>query len=424
VTEGAAIGAEAGDLLAAKRDAVVAALERWLEEVSYASCDPYDGLTSPLLQPARRVPLLARAWMQVVKRSPLDLRPLLGIRPAVYTKSLSDLAQAYARRAETARSAGSATTADAAMVKARGFLALLRERRLPAPGSAWGMDLPYVSRFVTARPTTPNLYQTVNAAAAFLDVRDAESWRGTPAADDLDVALGATEFMEKGLGRLEASPDRIAWRYYPGEEACVYNVNALAGALLLRLGQVANRSDLVDLGRRTLRFVVEAQNPDGSWWYARGPRGRWVDGFHTGFILDALAEAVYRAGERPFAPALERGIRFYTERMFTTEHLPRYDARSDYPVEVQNCAQAIQTLSILAQHNRSLVPRARATTMAVIEALFRWTRRAEPRAGYFMLSRGRTFTNRLAAVRWGQAPMLLALEHLAAAESDEQQGPP
>jgi hypothetical protein len=199
------------------------ALEVWMESRGWASCDPYDALTSPLLRPLHGVRPLARIAMQVVKRSPVDLRPLLGIRPAVYTKSLSDLASAYVllhrlRGEERDRT------------RARGFLAQLRSRALRGyAGTCWGMDLPYVSRFATATPEVPNLFQSVNAAMAFVDAHAA--W-----GDDLEPALGVVEFLERGLGRLQDGA-AIAWRYYPGQDALVYNVNALAAALLARLGR-------------------------------------------------------------------------------------------------------------------------------------------------------------------------------------------
>jgi len=383
---------------AAARDA----LETWLESRAWASYDPYDGLTSPLLRALYGVRPLARVALQVVKRSPVDLRPLLGIRPAVYTKSLSDLAAAYVllhrlRGDERDRA------------RAREFLTQLRARTLPGfPGACWGMDLPYVSRFATATPAMPNLFQTVNAAMAFLDAHAA--W-GDPA--DLTPALEVVEFLERGLGRLQDGA-RIAWRYYPGQEALVYNVNALTGALLARLAHTTGREDLADLARRTFAFVTAAQNDDGSWWYAHGPAGRWVDGFHSGYVLEALAITHALDADYEVEAALWRGATHYLAAMFTPDDVPRYTDRATHPIEVQNCAQAIQTLARLAPFVPEARARAPRVATRVIEQLFRITCHAPRTEGYFMMSRGRRLTNRLPAIRWGQAPMLLALAHLEA----------
>ena len=384
--------------------AVAAALERWLASQGLASWDPYDALTSPWLGPLQRWPLPARVCMQAVKRSPVNLRPLLAIPRAVHTKSISDLALVAVLRAR----AGD----PAAAGRATELLTALRQRALAVPaGIAWGMDLPYVSRFAVATPATPNLFQTVNAAAAFL-----AGYELNGDEQHLATALGVVEFLERGLGRLEETPEQVAWRYYPGQDACVYNVNALIGAWLVRLGLAARREELVTLGRRTLRFVVAAQNPNGSWYYARGPAGRWVDGFHTGYVLEALLDGASTTGDAASTAALARGAAFYLGRLFTRDGLPRYTDRSTYPIEVQNCAQAIQTLARLAQHDPQHLERALEVTRVVIDRLFRWTRREAASEGYFALSRGRWLTNRLAAVRWGQAPMLLALTHLQVAE--------
>src|ERR1700759_904760 len=65
-------------------------LLRWCRGESWMGYDPYDGLNSPLARfwPVRN--RLARtALTQVVKRSPLNLRPVLGIRKAANPKGLA-----------------------------------------------------------------------------------------------------------------------------------------------------------------------------------------------------------------------------------------------------------------------------------------------------------------------------------------------
>ena len=76
-------------------DIRVRGLTRWLERHGVASWDPYDGLTAPIFRSVRRSRFRARTCLQAVKRSPWNLRPWLGIRPQVFTKSLSDLASAH-----------------------------------------------------------------------------------------------------------------------------------------------------------------------------------------------------------------------------------------------------------------------------------------------------------------------------------------
>src|SRR5215475_7540754 len=79
-------------------------LLRWCRGESWMGYDPYDGLNSPLARwwPMRNR-LLRTALTQTVKRSPVNLRPLLGIRKAANPKGLALAARAVlllARRAD------------------------------------------------------------------------------------------------------------------------------------------------------------------------------------------------------------------------------------------------------------------------------------------------------------------------------------
>ncbi|MFQ5599020.1 MAG: hypothetical protein ACE5G2_00545 [Candidatus Krumholzibacteriia bacterium] len=384
---------------------LIRALRSWLEDQRYVSYDPYDGLTSQLLHPLFRHPLLARVCLQTVKRSPLNLRPVLGIRKRLYTKSLSDLVSAQLL---LFRLDADVRDRDRAL----GLLDQLRGRMLPGhPGSSWGMDLPYVSRFVTATPATPNLFQTVNAAVALLDAYDV-----TGEVFDLDLALGVVEFLEHGLGMVEESSDHVVWRYYPGKDTVVYNVNALVGSLLARLAKCAAREDLARLAERTIAFVLLEQNADGSWFYARGPQGCWIDGFHTGYVLEALLEYARITGSPAAAGALERGADFFRQHLLEPSGLPRYTERSLHPIDVQNCAQAVQLLSKLALSDRSWLPWAEHALASSAQHLLIWSGPRDAPRARFRLQRGRWFRNDLPAIRWGQAPMLLALAWLHAAQ--------
>ena len=65
---------------------------------------------------------------------------------------------------------------------------------------------------------------------------------------------------------------------------------------------------------------------------ASEPHLRWVDGFHTGYVLDALRECV--AGGRPEAAAdeaLDRGLAFYRRALFLDDGSAEVHDRIDLP---------------------------------------------------------------------------------------------
>lgn len=371
-----------------------------------ASYDPYDGLSgAPPWSWLRRQPLLARLWTQGIKRNPINLRPFVRIRPLVHAKSLTDLALAALLRHRLG-------TDPQALPEARRFLEDLRARVISGySGACWGMPFHYITRFVRAEAGDPNLFQSICAADAFLT-----AYEMLGDSTNLELARSTVDFIREDLGVVDEGGRGVWFRYFVGNEVAVYNVAALTGALLLRLACHTGEEKLATLGRRAIEFVLQGQNRDGSWFYARGEQGRWVDGFHTGYILEALLQASFLDRDRSVEAALQRGDRYYRQRMFTPEGLPRYTSRRLYPIEVQNCAQAIQTLARLCWRDPQGLSFLHAVTRSVTAALFRFVREGPEPRGYFILSRGRWLRNRLPAIRWGQAPMLVAFESLFVAE--------
>ena len=70
-------------------------LERWVEKHNYQAYEPFDGLSSPLTQFTGGHLLLQRLLLQAVRQSPINLRPLLGIRPLPSTKGRGYMAAGY-----------------------------------------------------------------------------------------------------------------------------------------------------------------------------------------------------------------------------------------------------------------------------------------------------------------------------------------
>ena len=101
-------------------------------------------------------------------------------------------------------------------------------------------------------------------------------------------------------------------------------------------------------GRRDL---LTHQRPDGSWPYGEQPGLQWVDGFHTGYVLEALL-ACERAGVGDVGPALERGLAFYRDRLFLADGTAKYYVDDVFPVDAQCVAQGIQTFALASLSGR------------------------------------------------------------------------
>jgi hypothetical protein len=74
---------------------------------------------------------------------------------------------------------------------------------------------------------------------------------------------------------------------------------------------------------RNLYFVLESQNPDGSWHYANDGKRKFIDHFHTCFVLKALAKVEALTGNRDCTRAIERGIDYYVRALFDERGVPK-----------------------------------------------------------------------------------------------------
>ena len=100
--------------------------------------------------------------------------------------------------------------------------------------------------------------------------------------------------------------------YLPGDDTPIHNANMLVAALLARLGRLTGREDFADAARAAVHYTVNRQRADGAWPYGEQPHLTWVDGFHTGYVLDCLLTCIDAGvGGQAAERAWRRGLRYY-----------------------------------------------------------------------------------------------------------------
>jgi hypothetical protein len=367
----------------------VAAIRGWGEAREWRGADPYDALNSPLAtvltlgtRPGRRL------LTQAVKRSPLDLRPLLRIRPDWDAKALGLVASGYARLA----AAGDGSAAPHAE---RWLTWLASNHSGDAAGLAWGYHFDVQTRFFRYARGTPNTIATSFVAQAFLDGAELlgdERWRTTAEAAG---AYLASRMLAQG------PRGEYYFRYVPAEDELVHNANLLACAVLVRTGRE-------DLARQALATSLAAQREDGSWPYADGPRGDWVDNFHTGYVLESLARCVQLlpdGGDR-----LDRGLDYWQRELFQADGTPRPAPGRVHPVDAHDYATAVDTWLAVAGRRSEALARAERLARLLVERML------DP-AGFVRFRQGRLWTSRVPFVRWTTAPSFRALAGVLLARS-------
>lgn len=371
-------------------------LEAWIRRRDYRGYDPHDLLASPLV---RGLTLgsrwLAVAWTQLGKRSPIQLRPLLGVPRTENPKTLALCLEADLRLA--------AATGDPAP---RERAAALVERLGAARGAegGWGYPFPWANRSFLAPAGTGSAVVSAFVGHALLDA--AERLGSVEAAA---LAAGAGDFVRTRLRRIAGPDGTFAFSYTPLDARVVHNASVLAASLLARLAVRGAAPGAEAEALAAARFTAAAQAADGSWRYGVARRDRWVDSFHTGYTLIALREIGARLGTAELEPAVRRGLAYW-HRTFLGGPAVRFHPGSDYPIDMHAVAQAILTLLAF--------PAALPDATATAARLARWSM-AEMRArsGHYYYLKGRAVTNRLPHMRWVQAWVLRALAELALVEA-------
>jgi len=363
-------------------DEAVAGLEDWLDGYGFAGWDPYDALNSPVLRALSlglKYPRIA--FTQALRRLPVNLRPALGIRRSYNPKGLGLFLGASARRF--------AATGDQRHRERVVFLARkLGELR---QGRGWGYPFPWQSRAFFVPRWTPTIVNTSFVAHALLDAADAcgeEDW--------IRLAREACDFVLRDLNRHEED-GALCFSYTPIDELRVHNANMLGAALLARVGARTGEEELLDAARAATRYLLRYQRPDGSWWYAEPEYQHWIDSFHTGFNLEALARVLRYAGGRGIeggAGALARGHRFFLEHFYEEDGAPKYYHDRREPLDIHCPTQGFVTMTALWDVQPAPDLLARSATWFL-------TRMRAPE-GYFYYRLGRR-PNRIPYLRWGQA---------------------
>jgi hypothetical protein len=375
-------------------------LEGWGTERAWSGTDPYEGLnaTRRWVAPLRRSALGRRLLIQAVKRAPLDLRPILGIRPSASGASVAWVVSAYAR--DGFLGGGEARPK---LIDALELLEGLRSTAFPEP--CWGYHFDFQSRVVHYRRGEPNTIATAFAGHALLDAHDR---LGDPSL--LDGAGRVAEFFIRRVGQTE-SGEGAYFGYHPGDRSPIHNSNLLAGALLARLVAVSDRAaEFAEPARAALQYTVSRQREDGSWPYGERRDLDWVDNFHTGYVLDCLRACAGALEDEAAMSAWRRGLDMYAVALFLTDGTPKYTTESVFPLDGQCAAQAIQTFAVAARDD----PRWLELAHRTFELAVRRLRRGD---GAFAFQRRRLWTNRTPHPRWVQAPMLNALANLLEASA-------
>ncbi len=368
-------------------------LYAYCESEQFAGWDPFDGLNSRYFQatPLKHLAPARLAFLQLVKRSGKNLRPILKIEKGVNAKGIALFALAELSRFR-------ATGDDRHAANARGHLDKLLELSFTDTDRgtrSWGYNFDWQSRAFFAPRGTPTIVPTAFAARAF-----AEAHNIFGKDRDLDVVREVCTFIEADLNRTEPNDDELCFSYTPLDRSVIYNASLLATETLM----FASTDERWRLAERAATFVIRRQRDDGAWAYGSKLRHAWVDNFHTAYILLSLRRLSNAIGLE-CETAIRRGLDFWLGNFFLDDGTPKYFDKETYPVDIHSASAAIVALCELHQIDERCLPLARRIADWLIGNM-------RDESGYFYYQIRENSVVKTPFIRWSNAWTAYALARL------------
>jgi hypothetical protein len=201
------------------------------------------------------------------------------------------------------------------------FLEVLEQTRCPGyEHHCWGYPFNWETMRGTIREGTPLITTVPYTYEAFkqaYEIDGDDRWSG--------IMRSIAQHALQDYKDFETSPTASTCSYTPDprDSLSVINANAYRAFLLTSAALDFSEEKYRRTAERNLNFVIESQNPDGSWYYANDGKRDFIDHFHTCFVLKALAKIEILTGDRGCTKAIERGIAYYVRTLFDERGLPK-----------------------------------------------------------------------------------------------------
>ena len=367
----------------------ISRVEKWVEDHNYRGYEYSDGLSSPLKTLTFGNLFLERCLLQLVRLSPINIRPLVGIKPLDSTKGRGYMALGYLTMLKL-------TSESSYKEKARSCFRWLGENKAKNyVAHSWGNHFDFSSRSGRLPKLEPIIVWTSHIGQAFLDGYE---------------LLGDEEYLEvaKSICRWilavprEKTERGLCLSYVAYMQSSIHNSNMLGAAMLARTARITGAKELQEIAAEAMEYSCTRQLPNGAWYYGEDPKNHWVDNFHSGYNLDSLKCYIENSGDETFLEKLRRGIEYYMEVFFEKDGTPRYYNNNKYPVDIQCASQAITTLAYFSD----LYPEA----LDMSRKVANWTiDNMQDKNGYFYYRVMPWGKMKVPLLHWGQATMYRGL---------------
>lgn len=364
-------------------------LATYCENEQFKGYDPYDGLNSKFFQSIPLVPKsrVARlAWIQFFKRSPLNLRKLVGIKKEYNPKALGLFLASYCTLYKHDNNPEH-------LKKIQFFIEQLDLCKSKGySGACWGYNFDWESRAFFQPKFMPTIVASSFISNALLD-----AYEVTGDQKLLTTARSTCDFILNDLNRTHDASGNYAFSYSPLDNSVVFNASLLGARLLARVYSFTKEAALISESKKAVAFCCDQQKEDGSWSYGTLPFHQWIDNFHTGYNLECISDYMKYSRDISYSEVLSKGFKYYIETFFTKDGVAKYYSNSTYPIDIHAPAQIVITLQKLGKMEAH---------KELLDKVLNWTiDNMQSEQGFFRYQINKYVTSKIPYMRWSQAWM-------------------
>ncbi len=371
----------------------------------FSGYDPFDGLNSIFFEwaPALRKGLLGLAWIQLHKRSPINLRPFCGIpkrrNPKGVALFILGMLEQWKRNGDLQLLTICRELAN--------WLLTQQSDKVQWHHCCWGYHFDWNARAFFVPKGKPNVITTVYVAQALyalsqvVEAAEQQTYR--------TAAFDAAHFIVKTL--YTKSEDSEFFAYIPGETALVHNASLWGAAWVALVASQTANQQYAELALRIARQSVKAQAADGSWVYGSRHHHQFIDGFHTGYNLEALHWIKTALSVAEFDGAISKGMGFYKSQCFESDGTAKYYHNSRFPLDIHSVAQAIFTFCRVGATPEYYNFSKKVLDWAIDNMYM-------PERGQFYYQMHRSYVNKINYIRWTQGWAYYCISYLLLVQED------
>jgi hypothetical protein len=348
----------------------------------YSGYSVYDCFNSPTLKLISKlnIKILNVIITQAFKQIPFNIRAFFGVKKSINPKSLGLILKA--------RLLFSNSESDVKEL----YKFIIKHRNKDFNNLCWGYNWDYYTlRGGTFPKYFPNAIVTYFIGEAFLDY-----YLKYPSKELEHNLFSIRKYFLEDINRTTRN-NGICFSYSSSDNKEIYNASALISRFLYRLNEMfqIGGSEIIE---KSINYLISVQNNDGSWFYGYAPNQKWIDSFHTEYMLEFFNSlSVANIEKYNLKNRIKKANEYYLNTFFLDE-VCNYFPDKKYPINIHSIASRIIYLSNINKLDEA-------------EKIIDWTfiNLYNSRKQSFYFEKRKYFVNKNIYHRWNQAWMYLAL---------------